>query len=123
METKITKTFSIILVIAMITGFGLFMPQRSKAVYYPFGGRLLSVTYCTCQYFPGALLTVGPPRGGQFLYALYASMPYRNYNWYSAGKSVLGLATAYAPCMQTAGYACVQSGGAPLVLKIGSSVY
>lgn len=62
----------------------------------PFGGRVLSIVPCPCS--GNSVLIIGPPKGGRFVidfgtrrYLNYAPVP---------GRWVLGLADAYAPCLQ-----------------------
>ena len=62
----------------------------------PFGGKITSIFPCTAA--PGTLLlTVGPPKGGNFLYVPGAS---RLYSYYSIkpGSWVLGTASPGGAC-------------------------
>ena len=89
----------------------------------PFGGRVLSIIPCTCQYTAWMLprvVVVGPPRSGAFLETIFTRL-YKYFN-VSPGNWVLGIAANYdVACMQTAGTGCAPSGFYPFMLKIGTS--
>jgi hypothetical protein len=124
MNQKLPKKASILLFFLLAGVFVFFTPNVAKAIpgYYPFGGTVLYWTPCTCQYFPGAEITVNnDPKGGTFLYYAFASIPYMYYQFLIPGRRVLGLALAKAPCLQTAGYACTISDWKPYIFRIGSN--
>src|ERR1051326_4579260 len=96
-----------ILALVFIITMAVFLPVRpAHAVYLPFGGPIISTTPCTCVYWPGILINIGPPKGGHFFFSVYGfSQLKANYNP-TVGSRVLGLALGLAPCLQQAGYAC-----------------
>lgn len=54
----------------------------------PFGGRVTFVEYCTCS--GGAVVTVGTPRGGRFLYLPGSTRVYEYYRIPVVGVWLLG---------------------------------
>ena len=104
-------TSIIIVLFLIVTSFA--MRVNSGKAIVPFGGQILSVTYCPCS--ANIALTVGPPNGGIFSYD-GSGMVYPFYQLFRPGPWVLG---AYTPgssgCWQY-----VVAGCAPLLAPIGT---
>jgi len=99
MFLNVKKYFFGMLAVILIVFF--FLPQISLAVgLIPFGGTIDSVdrSRCTCPFAPAAIVTVGSPKGGRFIYYYYYS---RLYQWYlvAVGKKVVGIAAPFGICL------------------------
>ncbi|HBX58694.1 MAG: hypothetical protein UW46_C0002G0032 [Candidatus Yanofskybacteria bacterium GW2011_GWF1_44_227] len=87
----------------------------------PFGGKILTYTPCTCG-FGTAIVTVGTPRPGIFLYVPYTSKPY-SYYFPSIGRWILGLASPTPmPCMMGVLPYCVSVGSYSPITMFGTSL-
>lgn len=121
----ISKTLLFCFVVTLI--FWPFSYNKALAVSYlpsPFGGKVISVTYCTCQYTAWMLprmVVVGPPNGGTFMYTIFALL-YEHW-LVSPGRWILGMAAGSMPCMMTAGYACYSVGSYKMIYMVGTSLY
>lgn len=119
-----------IFVLSAVIGFGAWIGvepydaqaqmQSGMGMMQPFGGRTQTEKRCTCSN-GCSLLTLGGPRGGDFMWCPSTRM-YQYYN-HSPTAWQLGLAGQYMPCMMRAGYYCVQQGGGPLMHMDGTSQY
>lgn len=86
------------------------------------GGRNYFVTYCTCSW--GIMITVGPPRPGNFIFSpILGSTLYKYFQIFSAGPWVLGNARGYGTCWVGAYPDCAYVGGGPVIRLIGTSLY
>ena len=114
------KFLSILIII------GLIYPLTSQAFVISnplkgaFGGKILSVQYCTCSF--NLLLYIGPPRGGSFILGP-GSIIYLFYQVYRSSPWVLGTSSGNAPCMQYSGNSCVKTGSGSIIKKIGTSLW
>lgn len=119
------KKFLILIIIviaiaSVIFSFGLKFSRESEAAgLLPFGGRILNVTYCTCS--GGILLTVGPPRPGNYYFTI-GSMLYSYYQIYRPGPWVLGDAYPGGACVVYIGDDCVGAPTTGTIRQVGTSL-
>lgn len=119
-----TKTKILLCIVGFFVLLVFIMPLMSTAVsgMIPFGGKITSVdrTRCTCLYAPAAIVNVGSPKGGRFIYYYYFS---KLYEWYSVNtnNNVLGIASPFGICLQQSGFYCTPVDYAPSIIKIGTS--
>lgn len=121
---SLKKLSLFILVISVVLTGAAAMYQGARAqgeelVFIPFGGRILKAITCDS----GILLTVGPPRGGEFFYKpgvslLFAWYQIARIGVWAKGKAVTSLETCYVPC---------QNGRCPvgagiIILMVGTSL-
>ena len=115
------KIFACVLILAFTAPSGV----EAISLTTPFGGKVMTVIPCTCQYtslLMPRVVTVGPPRPGIFLQTIFTRL-FTYFN-VAPGKSVLGLASNIKmPCMDTAGLACSARVGGPynIMLMVGTS--
>ena len=107
-----------ILVPAGLLAVSLFGPTRTDALtrYNYFGGKITKVTYCTCLYYPGIVLSISDKASDQtvnVLYSPYTSQLRSNYNIYETGPYVLGGFYPGGQCLDQATYYCKPSTSAP----------
>jgi hypothetical protein len=88
----------------------------------PFGGMVSLVEYCTCGP-PGsiAVVTVGPPRGGRFLY--HSGTPvYQYFQIPREGVWLLGnYFPGWGPCFEWVGKSCVPVENQGVITIVGTS--
>lgn len=100
-QTLLALTLAVVLVFSAIF-------YRTQAAGLPFGGMVTVSIPCTCS--TGMfLLTIGPPRGGQFVYQV-GTQAYSNFNLPRVGVWTLGLYVPGGVCMIYAGKSCVATG-------------
>jgi len=89
-----------------------------------FGGRVTSIIPCTCSIPPTMLkITVGPPKGGSFLYIPGISTLYMFYNLLPPSW-VLGLSIGRRECLVGIPPACTSAGlGGTIIRIIGTSIF
>lgn len=110
----------IIAIASVIFSFVLKFSKESEAVeLLPFGGRILYVTYCTCS--GGILLTVGPPRPGNYYFTV-GSMLYSYYQIFKPGPWVLGDAYPGGACTIYIGTACSGVPTTGTIRQVGTSL-
>ncbi len=118
---KIVKRILLALLISalILGGFPVFTNAATFGI--PFGGRILYVTYCTCSF--SLMVSVGPPKGGTFIYQPGASRLYSYYRVFSSGPWVLGTATGTSQCLIYSGNSCIVVGAGPVMRLVGTSLY
>lgn len=100
----------------------LAVPELKAQGILPFGGKITLVTYC-CN---GVMITVGPPRPGNFLFAP-GSILHAYYNIYTPGPWVLGLASPGGVCEVPVGVPwppyviCVPAAADGTIIRVGTS--
>lgn len=116
----------VLIIIGLITAIG-FLPipnQYSKKAAAAFnfgllGGPIKKIVACTCS--GSQLLTIGPPRSGDFIFQPGTS---RLFSFWSikVGSNVIGLsAPTPIACMVYVGISCVNQGQGKPILIIGTS--
>lgn len=83
---------------------------RSSKAVLPFGGSILSVTYCTCS--GNVALTLGPPTPGIYSYNPYSTVLFPFQQVYRPGPWILGGYVPEAVCLVGVPPACT-AGSAP----------
>ena len=112
---------SILIFAIVVAGAYSFFKSAKGVLGLPFGGKVMTAIPCTCS--GNFLLTVSPPKGGQFVYYL-GTQAYLSYNLPSTGVWALGLYTPGGICMMYAGVGCSPF-GAPIgtvTQTVGTSV-
>lgn len=104
-------TSLVVVFFLVVTSFG--MRVKSGKAMIPFGGQILSVTYCPCS--ANLAITVGPPSGGIFTYD-GTGMVYPFYQLFRSGPWVLG---SYTPGSGGC-WVYVTHGCAPTAFPIGT---
>lgn len=118
METVKRLLLSLLISVLIFGGFPIFTNALGFGI--PFGGRILSVTYCTCSF--SLMVSVGPPRGGTFIYQPGLSRLYSYYRIFSSGPWVLGTATGNSTCLIYSGNSCVPVGAGLVMRLVGTSL-
>lgn len=109
------------LLITVSFGASMFLPRASAQLgTLPFGGFVAGVVYCTCS--PGAIVNVGPPRGGSFLYVPGATQVFQFFQIPRPGVWLLG---NYSPgvgaCLVFVGKGCAPIPHQGLITIVGTS--
>lgn len=107
-----------VLIPAGLLAIFLFGPTRTDALTKNtyFGGRITKVTYCTCLYYPGIVLSVSDKASNQtvnVMYSPYSSQLRSNYNIYEPGPNVIGGFYPGGQCLNQASYYCKPNSSAP----------
>ena len=119
------KVVAIIVILITLT-----IPLSVSAISFsnplssPFGGRITSIIPCTCSVPPTMLkITVGPPKGGSFLYIPGISTLYMFYNLLPPSW-VLGLSIGRRECLVGIPPACTSVGlGGTIIRIVGTSLF
>ena len=96
----------------------VFSPIAAEAAGLPFGGQILLIFPC----ITGLKITVGPPRGGVFMYIPGASFSYAYGPPRRVGQWLLGLYGPPAPCFIPGPKGPILIGFFPLIIFHGSSM-
>ncbi len=90
----------------------------------PFGGRITLILPCTCSIPPTMLkITVGPPKGGSFLYIPSISTLYQRYKLLPPSW-VLGTSVGRRECLVGIPPACTSAGfGGTIIRMVGTSLF
>ncbi|PIP73410.1 MAG: hypothetical protein COW88_02215 [Candidatus Lloydbacteria bacterium CG22_combo_CG10-13_8_21_14_all_47_15] len=88
--------------------------------FLPFGGFVFNVIYCTCS--ANAVLQVGPPRGGFFIFQPGFTRVYRWFQIPRAGVWVLGNYIPSGTCLIFAGKSCVPFPAQGTITIVGTSL-
>lgn len=115
MKKVILKTIFTFLLFLLI-----YTPLDVHGLGTPFGGRITMMRYCLCN--ASYLLTVGPPKGGSFMYSpvsySYAYGPPSH-----VGQWLLGMAGPTMLCINpVCDGACCPNGAGQSILYHGSSM-
>ena len=102
----------------IVAGVFVALPKNAEAQAIPFGGMITWVEWCFCS--ENLKVVVGPPVGGIYMYQPGASVLYEFFQIWQPGVWVLGLATAYMPCLQYP--YCEDDGGGPMINIVGTSM-
>jgi len=88
----------------------------------PFGGMVSFVQPCTCSC--GAVVVVGPPRGGPYLYCPGVTQVFEYFQIPRPGVWLLGLSSPPAACLIWAGKICVPAPIQPIgtIIIVGTSL-
>lgn len=128
-NVNMRKTISVFTVFIFITFFlGLLLPTISYAFVIPnplggaFGGRITFTTPCTCTVPFSILLSIGPPKGGSFMYQPGISALYMFYS-ISIGPWVLGTSSGRRECLVGVAPNCTSAGFGKIIRKIGTSLW
>jgi len=116
------------LVLMIVISFALFFSgsiifTEAQSLSLDFGGPIL-LNQPVCVSPPAALVNVGPPAGGQFMYLLGGSFSYDAGPPRNPGQQLLGkLGPAVVPCLIPCplGVCPHPQGGGPPILFHGSS--
>lgn len=116
-------TFVVIILILVIIGFLPFSGKYHKALAAfdlgLLGGTIQSIRMCTCS--GSQLLTIGPPRKGDFLFQPGVSILF-SFRSIKIGSKVLGIASPVSiNCMVYVGTGCVNQGQGKPIIMIGTS--
>jgi hypothetical protein len=117
---RIFILISVFIAVTIITSavFVSYAPAQSGTL--PFGGMVRNVIWCTCS--SGAVVDVGPPRGGRFLYQPGSTRVYEYYQIPRVGVWLLG---NYLPgagvCLQWSGKSCFAVPHQGLITIVGTS--
>ncbi|MEK7118174.1 MAG: hypothetical protein AAB869_01045 [Patescibacteria group bacterium] len=103
----------------IITGAFIVLPQDAIA-QTPFGGRSGGVFWCNCSF--NLRISVGPPRGGTFMYQPGGTILYEFGQIYRSGVWLLGLASGYNACLIIIPRGCADIGGGPRMSIVGTSM-
>ncbi len=110
-NNKVRNILAALIGVALIISVYIYKTQASGLL--PFGGLVAASIPCTCS--TGMfLLTIGPPRGGQFIYQT-GTQAFQNFNLPRPGVWALGLYSPVGVCLVYAGKSCV-----PFGLPIGT---
>ena len=114
------------LLITISFGASTFLPQARAQLQLlqlntlPFGGFVFSVVFCTCS--AGAIVNVGPPRGGSFLYVPGATQVFQ---FFQIPRPNVWLLGNYSPgvgaCLVFVGKGCVPLPHQGLISIVGTS--
>ena len=117
-------TAIIVVLIILFTPLSVFAFSFSNPLGSPFGGRITSVIPCTCSVPPTMLkITVGPPKGGSFLYIPGISTLYQHYNLLPPSW-VLGTSIGRRECLVGFPPACTPAGfGGTIIRMTGTSLF
>lgn len=69
-------------------------PASSKALL-GFGGRVMSITVCTCSFPVSLYIVLGPPTGGSYVLPIGLATPFEYYDVWGVGNFVT--ADTYLP--------------------------
>lgn len=118
---KLFVSTALFVVITIISGalFIEYAPAQISAGL-PFGGRQTNVVLCTCSF--GAVVTVGPPRGGVFLYQPGLSQTYSFYQIPRVGPWLLGLYGPPGSCLIFSGKGCAPVFHQGTITIVGTSL-
>src|SRR3989344_1391820 len=111
------QVFLGILALLLLSAF-MFSPITTEAAGLPFGGPILLLFPC----ITGIKVTVGPPRGGIFMYIPGASFSYAYGPPRRPGQYLLGLYGPPAPCFIPGPKGPILIGFFPLIIFHGSSI-
>jgi hypothetical protein len=119
------KSLAIIAIALIISVFTMFFGQSNFGAEaqstMPFGGRMTILRYCECPE-PGVLLSIGPPVGGVYFYPVSGSTLYMNYNIFTSGSWLLGLATPGGSCGSfSKGFCASQTPAQGRIFMVGTS--
>ena len=120
---RLLKGLIAIIVVLLIFSAGTAAYAFDFGLFTPFGGRVLATIPCTCSPIIGTqIVTVGPPKGGVFLYTPITKA-YKYYYPY-VGRWILGIASNFrAPCMMGIPPFCVAAGTYKPITMFGTSAY
>jgi len=96
------------------------LEQGSPFIYNPFGGFVYAVVPCTCS--GGAVIYVGPPVPGPYLYLPGFTRVYEYYQIPRPGVWVLGNFVPGPPCLVYAGKSCVPVPHYGVITIVGTSL-
>jgi len=122
---RTTTIFTITAVALLLSPFDVFALSLNP-VNSLVGGRKITTIPCLCS--PGTLMiTVGPPRGGTFIYVPGISRLYRFYSLWPPSWS-LGLASGNRTCYQPTPTQCpccpgIPVGNGPIIRMMGTSLF
>lgn len=124
MKKNVLIVFLVILGLVLMVGFLPIPNQYYKKASAAFdfgllGGPIIAIRVCTCT--GSQLLTIGPPRSGDFLFQPGTSIlfPFRSIK---VGSNVIGLsAPTPIACLVYVGIKCVSQGQGKPILIIGTS--
>lgn len=119
MKVALSLTF-----VFIVTFFTVFFVTKEAQADTPFGGRMTSVIFnCECE--PCRLVSIGPPRGGNFMYCI----PYVLYDHRMPYpmRWQLGMAGSPKVCHELVcgenGCVCVAIGSGLRVIMVGTSLF
>lgn len=112
---KIKNIFLLIFLLFML-------PNYVNAIsLVSFGGKVLTSIPCTCSAPGTMMVTIGPPKGGTYLYIPFTSRPFPFY-YPSVGRWILGnVSAAPTACMMIAS-PCTSSGFYRTITIFGTSL-
>ncbi len=104
----------IVIAVVLVTFTNAQKIKGQSIIHDYYGGKITSVTYCTCYYDFGVVLQIqDKSRNNQTVKVFYSPFLSRlraNYSIWTAGPNVIGGYTiGYRPCRMTAGYYCSNS--------------
>jgi len=108
-----------VVALSVIMAFFFLFVSKSGALL-SFGGNILYVTYCTCSF--NLLLTVGPPRGGNFVYQPGVSILYSYGQVYRSVPWVLGGYVPGGMCSIYVGEGCLTVPSMGTITQVGTSL-
>lgn len=119
-KKKILIFLATFLFIFLIWG-SLYVEPAQSLGGVPFGGMVSFVQPCTCSC--GAVVVVGPPRGGPFLYCPGFTRVYEYFQIPRVGVWLLGLYSPGGTCLIWVGKLCVPAPIQPIgtIIMTGTS--
>jgi len=121
LKQKISKYVYVpVLIVAILLSFFVFitfLPEGANALgFTPFGGQILNVFYGCVN---GVMITVGPPRGGTFMYS--GGTLYKYGQIYRTGPWTLGDYIPSGSCV-VCGYGCYSIPTTGTINQVGTSI-
>ncbi|MBI2109011.1 MAG: hypothetical protein HYT93_02400 [Parcubacteria group bacterium] len=113
---SISKHFFVAFTV-LFTALSLFLPHFTEAAL-PFGGQITKIKQCV----PGLLLSISPPRGGEFMYIPGSSFSYAYGPPRRIGQWLLGMAGPKTPCFVPCKTGLCIAGFGNLIIFHGSSM-